>query len=93
MSTATDRSGTIASTGVAQDLAAANANRVSLAIINLDGTNTLWVRLDGTAPAADTPGSIPLAPNFGNIVLETSAPSQAIKVLGTAGQKFTAWEI
>jgi len=85
----TDRS--IASlTGSSQSLAAANANRKILFITN-PGATEIWVNLVGGAAVANGAGSVPILPN-GSILLDTSAPTGAINVIGTAGAVVTAYE-
>lgn len=83
-----DYSSTIGSTGVAQELfpQVPFASFSERFIINLSSTAYLWVNFFGDDAAADTPGSIPLAP-----LASLQGPvAQAWSIVGDAGTKFTA---
>lgn len=85
----TDRSGAIAVGGTAQQLAAANAGRVSLTLQNLS-SGDLWINEIGGAAAVDTAGSWKV-PAGGTYAASTN---RAISIVGaSAGQKFSATEI
>lgn len=87
----TDRSGTITTGGTAQQLAASNSSRKAYFIQNI-GTADLWLSLVGTA-AADSAGSIKLAPSAALAASTPFVSTQAISIIGaTTGQKFTAYE-
>ena len=86
----TDRSGTIATGGTAQQLMASNASRLGWWVQNVS-TADLWINGTGTASAAY--GSIRLVPGA---LYETPAGavgSAAVSIFGaTTGQAFTARE-
>ena len=86
----TDRSGTIAAGGAAQQVAAANVNRKYLLIQNLSAAD-LWVNF-GAAAVASQP-SVRLAPGAALVMRGDYVDTQAVSVVGaTAGQAFTAKE-
>jgi len=86
----TDRSGTIAAGGTAQQLAAANANRKAYFIQNLSSTD-LYISLVGTA--VQTQPSVRLSPGASAFASGNFVSTQAISIIGaTTGQVFTAWE-
>lgn len=95
----TDRSGTITSGGTAQTLAAANASRKYILIINISDT-IMWVNFGVTA-VQDSP-SIPLMPSTaagagdgGFVEYEgLVCPSGLASIIGpTTGKKFVAKEV
>lgn len=84
-----DRSGTIITGGVAQQLAAANANRT-----RLTGQNTsagdIWINEIGGVAAIDAEGSYKVV--SGNVF--STSTNRAISVIGaTTGQRYTATEV
>jgi len=86
----TDRSGTITTGGVAQQLAASNGSRTYLLVQN-NSTADLWVNFTSTAVANEPSVKIPAGAIF------TSDPqfvsTEAVSVFGaTTGQAFTAKE-
>lgn len=88
--TLTSRSGTITTGGTAQQLAAANANRLGFSVQNLS-TGDLWINTPGTAAASQP--SIKLV---SGAYFETPAgygATGAISIFGaTTGQAFSARE-
>lgn len=87
----TDRSGTIATGGAAQQIAAANTSRKYLLIQNVDTTEDLWVNF-GVAAVANQP-SIRLSP-YGSLVLEGAfVTTQYVSVIAaTTSHPYTAKE-
>lgn len=86
----TDRS--IASlSGASENLMAANANRRSLTINNINAANPIAVNLTGGAAALNTAGSITLLAGA-SLVFDQFPPSGAITVIGTALDGVTAYE-
>lgn len=88
LSSGTDRSGSIATGGTAQSLAAANASRTGLKGQNIS-SGDLWINEIGGTAAADTAGSwkVPAGSSF------SISTSRSISIVGaTTGQKFTATE-
>jgi hypothetical protein len=89
--TLTDRSGTIAAGGTAQQAMAANASRQGFSIQNLSTTADLWINSLGTASASQP--SIKLAPGA---YFETPARYGALGALSvfsaTTGVAYTARE-
>ena len=84
----TDRSGSIATGGTAQQLAAANASRISLEGQNIS-SGDLWINEIGGTAAADTAGSYKVVANSTFSI----STNRAISIVGaTTGQKFTATE-
>ncbi len=86
----TDRSGTIASTGVSQTLMAANATRSGYVVQN-NGASVMWLNEIGAAASA-IGGSYAIAP--GAVFPPPGWPvtAAAIAITGTAAQAFTARE-
>jgi hypothetical protein len=85
----TDRSGSIAAGGTAQQLAAANTARKSLKGQNIS-TGDLWINENGGTAAADTVGSykIPAGATF------SVGTNRAVSIIGAVtGQKFSAAEV
>lgn len=88
--TKTNRSGTIASGGVAQDLMAANPNRQGWEFQN-NSNHDLWINDRGDA-AVTTQPSIRIAPgSMVNSGLVTTTTKISV-IGGTTGQTFTATE-
>lgn len=86
----TDKSGTIASGGVAQTLAAANPLRTGLLIQN-NSTGDLWINSQGTAALSQPSIWLPAGSYFE--FPETGVPTTAISIIGaTTGQTFSARE-
>lgn len=86
----TDRSGTIAAGGTAQQAAAANGPRRLLIIANPSESATFLFRLDGTATGGF--GDISVGPG-GAFVFDTIVPSGAVSIYGAiTGQPFTVKE-
>lgn len=84
----TNRSGSITVGGTAQQLAAANAARVSLRGQNI-GTSDLWLNEIGGTAAIDGVGSYKVSAG-GTFSVNTN---RAVSIVGaTTGQKFTATE-
>lgn len=84
----TDRSGTITAGGTAQQLAAANASRVSLTGQNISAGD-LWINEIGGAAAVGGTGSYKIAGGQAFSV----GTNRAISIIGaTTGQQFTATE-
>ncbi|PKP99605.1 MAG: hypothetical protein CVT74_07435 [Alphaproteobacteria bacterium HGW-Alphaproteobacteria-13] len=89
MSAGTDRSGTIAAGGVAQQLAPANATRKSLTVQNISDAD-LWVNEIGGDAAVATAGSwrVPAGAVF------AASTNRAISIVAAAaGKAFTATEL
>jgi hypothetical protein len=88
LSSGTDRSGAIALGGTAQQLAAANPDRVALRLQPL--TEDMWVNEIGGTAAATTAGSYKVA----NGTIVEIWTSRAISIVSaTTAAKFTATEI
>jgi hypothetical protein len=89
-----DRSGTITTGGTAQNAMSANKSRRYLLIQNLDASEDMYVRFDGTAAVSGAAGTILLKAGGG--AYEAPAhhcPTAAVSVIAaTAGHKFTALE-
>lgn len=86
----TDRSGTIASGGTAQQAMAANTSRRYLFFQN-NSTGTLWVRL-GAAAVQDQP-SWQLPPRAVLVMEDGFVSTEALSVIGaTTGQQYSAAE-
>jgi hypothetical protein len=84
----TDRSGQITTGGTAQQLAAANAARISLSGQNIS-TGDLWINEIGGTAAADTAGSYRVAAG----VSFSISTSRAVSIVGaTTAQKWSATE-
>lgn len=84
----TDRSGTIAAGGTAQQLAPANSSRTSLTGQNIS-TADLWINEIGGTAAANAPGSYKIISGQAFSV----GTNRAISIIGaTTGQQFTATE-
>jgi hypothetical protein len=84
----TDRSGTIAAGGVAQQLAPANAARKSLTVQNVSDGD-LWINEIGNAAAIDSAGGWKVG--AGQVFAVST--NRAVSIIGaTTGQKFTATE-
>lgn len=84
----TDRSGAITTGNTAQQLAPANANRLSLTGQNISAGD-LWINEIGGIAAVDTAGSykVPAGTAF------AVATNRAVSIIGaTTGQKFSATE-
>lgn len=90
--TATDRSGTIASGGVAQNAMAANAARRYLFILNpATATEVMWFNLTTTATAASP--SIQLAAGQSFVMESSFVSTAAVSVIAaTTSHAFTALE-
>lgn len=90
--TLTERSGTITTGGVSQQIMAANADRKYLLIQNISDID-MWFRFGATGAAADTVDNWKL-PAGGSFTMEGSFVStQAIQIIGaTTGKKFSAVE-
>ena len=73
--------------GISQTLLAANPNREYIEIIN-SGSATVWVNLTGGTAAANT--GIPILSN-GSWRGDVFVPSNAITVIGTAGQPLSCY--
>jgi hypothetical protein len=85
----TDRSGSITSGGVAQQLAAVNTTRISLVGQNIDPTEDMWINEIGGTAAANTAGSW-LVPAKASFSIDTN---RAVSVVAaTTGHKWTAEE-
>lgn len=85
-----DRSGTIASGGVAQVLAPVNSQRRGMWVQNVS-SGDLWVNATGTATAGS--GSIRIPPNALYECPVIGAPCGEVSIFGaTTGQAFTARE-
>jgi hypothetical protein len=76
--------------GATETLMAANANRKILIIVN-PSLATIWVNLVGDPAVASGAGSIPILPN-GSLIIDNSAPTSEITVIGTVGDVVTAYE-
>ncbi len=86
----TNRSSVIATGGVAQDLAPANAARRGYQVYNMS-SNDLWISEVGSASAGI--GSIKIAPGGYYDSPITGVTSGAISIFGaTTNDAFTAWE-
>lgn len=86
----TDRSGSIATGGTAQVLAAANASRRSLTIQNIDAAEDMWVNENGGTATVATAGSF-LIPAKTSATIHTN---KAVSVVAaTTGHKWTATEV
>jgi hypothetical protein len=86
----TDRSGTVATGGTAQQACSANAIRRLLLVANPDDARTIWFSVTGTASAG--PGSLQLPPG-GAFVFDKLVPSGAVSIFGSSGgQPFTVTE-
>lgn len=86
-----DKSGQVTSGGASQALAAANANRLGLAIQNLS-SGDLWVNPNGV-DATPTSPSIWLPPGTYFEIPASGVSKTAITIYGaTTGQKWSAWE-
>lgn len=89
LSAGTDRSGSIATGGTAQQLAAANAARKGLRIQNISA-EVMWVNQTGGTAAAAGAGSFKIAVD-GTFEITTN---QAVSIVAaTLGSKFSATEI
>lgn len=88
--TLTDRSGTIASGGTAQTLAAANANRTYLLIQN-NGTADLWINFTTTAVQNQPSLKLPVGATY--VSDPQFISTEAVSIIGpTTAQTFTAKE-
>lgn len=86
--TTADRSGSIASGGTAQTLAAANSNRQRLIGQNIS-SEPLWINELGGTATADTVGSYRIS-SYAVFEVQTKL---AVSIVGlTTGQKWTAFE-
>lgn len=86
----TDRSGTIATGGVAQTLMAANSQRRGYWVQNVS-SGDLWISAVGTAAASQPALLIP--PRALYEVCDGTTPNTALSIFGaTTGQAFTARE-
>lgn len=86
----TDRSGTVAVGGAAQQACAANSARRILIVSNPDDTRSFAFRTDGGATAGQ--GSLSVAPG-GAFVFDKVVPAGAVSIFGaTTGQPFTVKE-
>ncbi len=85
----TNRSGSITTGGIAQQLAALNTARTGLFIQNISGAD-LWVNEIGSNASINTAGSWKLAPGESFSV----STNRAISIIGaTTNQNFTATEV
>jgi len=85
-----NRSGTVATGGVAQVLMAANPQRAGFWIQN-NSAGDLWIRADGTAAAVQP--SLRIPPNSLYENPDACVPVTAISIFGaTTGQTFTCQE-
>jgi len=88
----TNRSGSIATGGVAQQLMAANASRRGWMVQNTSGQN-LYVNETGVAAVQGTPSWTILPNSWFPATYYNAAPSGAISIIGpTTGQTFIARE-
>lgn len=86
----TDRSGTVAAGGTAQQACAANASRRFLLVSNPSDASIFWFNVSG--PAGNGAGSLPVGPGAA-FVFDKVVPSGAVSVFGpAAGQPFTVKE-
>ncbi len=86
----TDRSGSVAAAGAAQQACAANSSRKILLVANPDAANAFWFRTDGAASAGA--GSLQVGPG-GAFIFDKVVPSGAVSILGpVSGQPFTVKE-
>ncbi len=86
----TDRSGTIATNGQAQQMAPANAARTGMMLQN-HSAGDLWV--DSLSTAVQSQPSVRIPPGAMYEWPSTGVPTTAVSVIGaTAGQTFTARE-
>lgn len=89
--TLTNRSGTIAAGGTAQQLMPANTARRGFKLQNLSAGD-LWIREDGSAATAAAP-SIKLVSGGYYEPPPSGVTDAAVSVIGaTTGQAFSAWE-
>ncbi len=88
----TNRSGTVAAGGAAQQAAPANPERRYLLVQNPTASpDTLWVRFGATATAASP--SIELPPGATLVFEAEFVPTDSVSVIAaTPGTPFTAWE-
>ena len=87
---ATDRSGTLAAGGSAQQACAANPTRRLLLIANPDDNRAFWFNTTGAAGGSSC--SVQVGPG-GAFVFDRVVPSGAVSVFGpSAGQPFTVKE-
>lgn len=88
--THTNRSGSITSGGVAQQLMAANARRTGFLVQNVSDTD-MWVSWIGTASAGQP--SLKLVAGALYETKDTACPQTAISIFcATTGKEFTATE-
>jgi glutamate/tyrosine decarboxylase-like PLP-dependent enzyme len=85
----TDRSGSITAGGTAQTIMAANAARKYFELQNLDASNALYFRKDGSPAVVGASGSFALTAGG----FYSGQSTGAVSVIGaTTGQKFSAVE-
>lgn len=86
----TDRSGTIATGGTAQNAMAANTSRKGFILFN-NSVGSLWVNFTGTATAGG--GSVEVKAS-GYWSIDSLCPRGAMSIIGaTTGQAYTLWEL
>jgi hypothetical protein len=89
---ATTKSGTVTTGGVAQSLAALNASRKRLVFQNISGGD-FWISFVGTA-APDTAGSFRIQPGDGWDESGSQIITNAVSIYGaTTGQPWSAMEV
>ena len=72
--------GTFGSTGIN----VAQAKPPFTLMVNMDPTNTVWVRFDGTAAVAEAEGTILVPPNFGTAKIANRGAQLSVVSAGAA---------